>query len=377
MKAIFPRVLAFYFGFLLVPGAHNDAAAEGPKVIRIGGIFDLTSDAGKIWGVAEKSGFELAIKDFRISHPDIEVTAPIEDSHYSSVQSVSALQKLTAVDGVQGVVGPTWEVFTATMPICEATKILCFAPSNNGAEFRNPKRPLRYSFTAWIQEEGYGTELARLANDRHAKRIVIFSAISPYFDFIVDAFLKTVDTPPITVHRLPMDVTDFRSLITVTPDDVDLVVANLDGGTQAYPFYRQWSELKRHRPLFLTHDGGAIFASEPEKIRALNFDIRYSIPVPNTERDALWRERYKAEFHSEPEAPSASVSYDETMILLNCISDTTDKGESSPEALRECVAALHEYSGMSGKITFTKNAVTSRDFEIRRFSDDKTTSTAK
>ena len=117
--------------FLLVGPAESSP-------IKIGGIFDLSSDAGAIWGNSEKDGFLLAIEDFKAAHPDTEIQYRLEDSAYSATASVSAFHKLTSIDGIRLIVGPTWEPFVAVMPLCQSRRVLCFAPSNFGPAFREP-----------------------------------------------------------------------------------------------------------------------------------------------------------------------------------------------------------------------------------------------
>ena len=320
-------------------------APAGAESIVIGGIFDLSSGAGSVWGHAEQNGFSLAIADFEAENPGWTVGRRVEDSAYSNMRAVSALQKLAAVDGVRLLVGPTWEVFAAIMPVCEARHIVCIAPSYNSKAFDDVK--LRYSFTAWFDEREYSRVHAEDVVRRGYRRLAVFGGISPYYDSLVEAFLAHPGVKPFAVERVPEGVRDFRSLIAKLPAGIDALAVFLLADGTAQSFFKQWAELRPDRPDILTDDA-VLYFDPPFDLPGAGFHVSYSVPDLNSDRLAPFEKRYAERFGQPPGAPSAAVAYDSTRILLQCARENS----SAPERVRDCVAAVSGYAGVSGTLTF-------------------------
>jgi ABC-type branched-subunit amino acid transport system substrate-binding protein len=357
MSRLFPSVV---FVLALAAALTGPLFAQGSSnlTIKLGGIFDLTSDAGRLWGTAERNGFLLAIKDFESAHPAVKVEYTIENSAYSNTASVSAFQKLTSLQGAKFIVGPTWEMFVATMPLCERNRIICMAPSNNSREFDSPK--LRYSFTAYFRENGYSDVIAEELNKSAFKNVAVFATVSPYADPLVDNLAAKLERRPSAIHRVLPDHQDFRSLIARTNKETDALVVFLLNSGQLYSFLRQWVESKRVRiPVFT--DDSPLFDAQLEEIRALSLDIRFSQQYFPPLVKNRWEAKYLSEYGNTPEAPSASVAYDETMLLLTCV-----RKDPATPAVRDCIASTTNYPGLSGTVSFGGRQVAQdRKFELR------------
>lgn len=332
--------------------------------IKLGGIFDLSSSSGKVWGDSEKKGFFLAIKDFEKAHPSFKVKALIEDSEYSNQKSVSAFHKLTSIDKVEQIIGPTWETFSALMPLCERSRKLCFAPSYNGSLFRAPKEKLVYSFSVFFEDAGYGEVLAEEVNRLGLKRVALVSANhTEYFEDLTNGFLNKVIVKPLEVVRIGGDLQDMRSVIARLPKDLEALVTFVDAGTQAYPLLRQWVELKGKKVLVFADDGTALFSPEIDKIKALGLDIRYSYPSFEPGVEERWNKKFFDEYSEQPGSPGAVIAYDETMIVLECARKTPGQAEK----IHSCVSQLDGYQGLSGTLSFRAgNSFTGRKYMLKQ-----------
>ena len=341
----------------------STAFADEP--IRIGGIFDLSTAAGAVWGKTERDSFLLAIEDFKAAHPGVNVESPIEDSEYTNTKSITALQKLVSASHVPFVVGPTWEPFTAIVPICEKRKILCFAPSNHSAQFDDPARPLKFSFSAYFEETGYATAITDALKAEGKTKAAVFAAESDYYELLARTFEKYAPVPAITLQRFPPAERDFRAAITRLPADIDSLVLFLDGNGQGYSFLRQWSELRRDTPPIYSHDGIA-YEPQIEEIKKMPFSIRFSnLYFPDDQKSA-WTKKYRARFGHDPESPSGSIAYDETMLILNCAVSKADGSlRSSAEGVAECIRNTNNYVGVSGNLSFNgAQTIRSRKFVL-------------
>ncbi len=337
-----------------------DARADELKDIKIGGLFDLTG-GGAIWGKAESKAFQLACRDFERENPQLRVSCMIEDTMFSSKNTITALQKLSSIDNIRYVIGATWETTVAMMPICEAKRIICISPSYHGKEYYD--RPWRYNFTAWFDDRGYSSALVSQMNERGYKKIAIFAAITPYYDSLVQHFTSNATGTIVATERVILDERDFKSLITKIPRDIDAILMLLDNAGQIQAFLKQWSELRRDRPDVYSDDL-IVYLDPPERIEQYGFTYFYSYPILDDNSVNTFTNHYEAAYAEKPEGSSAVVAYDETRILLQCLK----KEQNISERVRDCVAATHNYSGFSGTISFDgKQTVTNRSIGIKRY----------
>jgi ABC-type branched-subunit amino acid transport system substrate-binding protein len=317
--------------------------AETQREIEIAGLFDLTG-GGAIWGKTEKNAFILACKDFEAKNPQIAVKPVIEDTMFSSRNTVTALHKVTSVNKIPYVVGATWETTVAMMPICEAKRIICISPSYHGKEYYT--KPLRYNFTAWFDDRGYTSALVKEMNERGYKKIAVFAAITPYYDSLVENFLSHTVAKDVVQERMVLDERDFRAMISKVPSNVEAVLMLLDNAGQIQAFLKQWSELRKDRPHIYSDDLIA-YLDPPEDVKRYGFTYRYSYPIFDEKSQQEFLSKYLSAYKEHPEGSSASVTYDETMLLLSCVREN-----EAVDAVRDCIANTKSYKGFSGTFSF-------------------------
>ena len=340
-----------------------DAAAQAPeKILRLGGLFDLSSGAGMQWGVTEKNAALLAIADFERAHPGVKVAFKIEDSSYSNEKSVTALQKLASIDGLRYFIGPTWEVFSAVLPVCERRRLVCLAPSFDNAAFDNPN--LKYAFTLWFDDRGYGSVHAGKINSGPYKKIAVFGSISAYYDALVEAFVERLDRKPLFIQRVGPADRDFRSLIAKVPEAVDAVAVFLLGDGQAQSFWKQWAELRREKPDFFADDGGVLYLDPAIDLKRFGYSIYYSVPDFSEGDLNQFEQAYTNAYGEKPAAFSGAVAYDSVALLLACML----RFDPDSGAVSGCLEATKNYSGLSGNISFSgSHRVSGRRMKILRY----------
>lgn len=336
--------------------------------LRIGGIFDLTG-GGALWGKTERNSFLLACRDFGAKYPDYKVTPIIEDSMFSSRQTVTALHKLISIDKLSSIIGATWETTVPMMPICEAKKIVCVSPSYHGKEYYS--RSWTYNFTAWFDDREYARVLAQRMNDSGIKRVAIFAALTPYYDSLVESFLSETTSTIVTNQRMVLEERDFRSIITKVPRDVDAILMLLDNAGQIQAFLKQWSEIRSDRPPVFSDDL-IVYLEPPDDIHRFGFEFFYSYPLFDQKTSDEFTKRYTQQYGTPPEGSSGAVTYDETMILLGCMR----KPEPST-SVRDCVVSTVGYKGYSGEFSFTgKQTVTNRTIGMKKLTRPGTATSA-
>lgn len=334
------------------------AQSTRPQELRIGGIFDLTG-GGALWGKTERNAFLLACRDFEAKYPEAKVTPIVEDSMFSSRQTVTALHKLISIDKLTSIVGATWETTVPMMPICEAKKVVCISPSYHGKEYYS--RSWSYTFTAWFDDREYARVLAKHMNESGIKRVAIFAALTPYYDSLVESFISDTTSTIVTNERMVLEERDFRSLITKVPHDVDAILMLLDNAGQIQAFLKQWSEIRSDRPRVFSDDL-IVYLDPPDDIHRFGFEFFYSYPLFDKDTSDEFTKRYTHQYGAPPEGSSGAVTYDETMILLRCM-----KNPEPATTVRDCVASTVAHRGYSGELSFNgKQTVTNRKIGMQR-----------
>jgi branched-chain amino acid transport system substrate-binding protein len=334
-------------------------AKPAKRSILVGGIFDLSA-AGKDFGIAEKNGVLLAIDDFHKRQSKIEIKLQVEDSRYSSNQAVTAFQKLTSIDKAQFILGPTWEVCAATVPLCESSHTLCLFPSCNSGLFGASE--LRFSYSFWFDDLAYGSALANFAKENKLQRTALVSATSAYHERVSTGFLDALPSAPEYDQRVDPSTKDFRSLIAKMPAKLDALAVFLLGDGSLQAFLRQWAELRPERPVLLSDDA-LLYAKPAFDLKAAGFPAAHcSQPSLDQAAAQVFATKYKQRFNAEPPAPSAAIAYDAASMLFQCLEFHEP---AQPADIAACIESISLPQGASGAIGFSgEHQLRSRVVEV-------------
>ena len=139
----------------------------------------------------------------------------------------------------------------------------------------------------------------------------------------------------------------------------------LDNAGQIQAFLKQWSELRRDRPVIYSDDLIS-YLDPPEDIAKYGFRYLYSYPIFEEGPLHEFNQRYRSEFHELPQGSSAVVAYDETTLLLSCI-----RRSQTAATVRECLSTTGEYRGLSGTFSFNgKQTASGRQIGIKTLKRD-------
>lgn len=190
------------------------------------------------------------------------------------------------------------------------------------------------------------------------ERVAIFAAVTPYYDSLVEDLLSRVPKSIVSTERVTLEERDFKSILMRVRPDVDGVVMLLDNAGQIQAFLKQWSELRSDRPPVYSDDLIA-YLDPPEDLKKRGFAYFYAHPVLEGSQYSEFVNRYVSTFGEPPLGSSAAVAYDETLLVLGCVSRQPDSA-----AARDCLSATSAYSGASGVISFS-GGQTVRDRQMR------------
>ncbi len=361
---IYSLKIKFLFCLLFLSLLSVTSLASEERRVKIGGVFDLSSASGALWGIDEKDAFLLAIDDLRANNPGVEFDYIIEDSQYLNARSVSAVQKLITVDKVDFIIGPTWEVFAATAPLCEVNKVVCLAPSYNGDIFHSKKIKLNYSFTGFYDEREYSDVLVDEISQRGFQKVGVLSAISTYYETLNNVFKDRYKGEIAFFSEVETTFRDFKTLVNRMPKDLDAIVLFLDGSGQNFQFISQWKQLRGDLPPIYSHDG-IIYEPKFGLINEALPELYVSVPKIEEPYASKWGAKFKDKTGRIPASPSGSIAYDLTFLTAGCFL----RDKTAQSAVPECLRGIRNYDGYSGALTTLPDlqVIGARSFKIEVF----------
>jgi branched-chain amino acid transport system substrate-binding protein len=336
--------------------------AQAPAApVKIGVILPLTGD-GAFWGDNARNALLLAADDINraggIKGRRLELL--IEDGRCDPKASLNAFQKLIDADKTTAVIGEICSSATlAVAPVAERRKIVLLSPCSESADLTNAGQ---YIFRTWTPNNSQARVVARyLRNEVGARRVAVLAVYNGFGQPLADAFREEF-------QRLGGEIAAFE---TYQQGDMD--------------FRAQLLRIRAGAPelIYLVsypNDG----MSAIRQMHALGIDIRVAATSNANSRDFLgplgplaegllladlddtttpdFRARYEQKFARKwPGASScAGVAYDDVMILAKAVAAV---GEASA-AIKDFLAQLKDYHGVSGTITFDENGDLDREHKV-------------
>lgn len=335
-----------HFFFLLCVFATSCTQDSISAPIVIGGIFDLSSSEGARWGKDERDGFLLAFKN----RPDIPLF--VEDGGYSPKKAVSAFRKLVSIHKSNIVIGPTWENFFVTQPMCAQSNLLCISLSSNLGRFDDKSK--RHSLTMWLDERDYARAIAEKIRNENLKRISVVSAQSPYHELLTEQLQFQLEEKISSIKILPTTTNSFRDTIMSLPPDLDGIIILLPQSGGVSQFVRQWNELRNSRPNFFTDDYILYDRTAHSSIRK---QIQYVAPHFDLSRQNQFLIEFEKAYGRIPASPAAAIGFDAGSLILACIGAT---GKISVWDTEKCIRDTKKHEGISGTIDFNGKRAANR-----------------
>lgn len=321
--------------------------ASSPAAIDIGVLLCLSGNCSD-WGSAASKGIQLAASELNegggvLGRP---ITLHIEDTResISGAQAVTAFSKLTAVDGMKLIIGPSWSPGAlAIAPLARELKdVLVITPSASAEEFSRAGANL---FNMRPAERYMTEDLARCLYRKGMRRAAVLTstqaAESTQGRFFRDAFQAAGGTIVRYVETNPAqpDVrTEVTQVVSSRPDAVFLMA------------YNQMIEVAN-----ILHSlgySGQIAAISIDDARVLaaggaleGFVVARALPPS---RD--FTERFSREF-DEPPGLSADNGYDSMLALAKAI---TAAGSTDASFVARKLKEVR-FKGAGGEISFDEN----------------------
>ena len=334
----------------------NSGSASGTeigKTLKIGFNFEETGDVAS-YGTAEQKGAKLAVDEINkaggVDGKQIEVTDKDNKSELSEASTVST--NLVTQAKVNAIIGPATSGGTgAAITNAAKASVPLVTPSGTQDDLTKGQD---YLFRATFIDSFQGKILSKYVTDNlKAKKVVLYyDNSSDYAKGIAKAFQEEYKGEIVATETFASKDTDFQAALTkFKGKDFDALVVP-GYYTEAGKIVNQARGMGIDKPIV----GGDGFNSEefisqatPAAATNVYYVSGYSTSGDMTAKAKKFLEAYKAKYNEEPSMFSA-LAYDSVYMVAEA-----SKGAKNSVDIKENLAKLKDFEGVTGSITMDKN----------------------
>jgi branched-chain amino acid transport system substrate-binding protein len=335
------------------------------REIKIGITLPLTGDAA-IWGQSQKDGYDLALSQInakgRINGQKLVLI--YEDDKGLPKDGVAALQKLISVDKIKLLTGiANSSVALAYIPIINEKKILFIS---SGASSPKLTGASKYFFRTWPSDIAEALAMAKYAHSGlKLNKIAILYINNDYGIGLSEPFKSTFESlggKIVSSENFEQGATDFRTQLTKikasNPEAIYLAGNPVEMG-RAMKQMREMGSRTQVLSISTLNDkevfkiAGAK-AIEGTIITDASFDPQSEDPMAKK-----FMQDFRTMFNHEP-GILANTAYDALIILAYAI----EQAGTEPDKISDYLHAMKDYSGISGKISFSQGGDVNRPIRI-------------
>ena len=356
MKSSYKFVIGLLVLIIIVAGAVF-AGKSNAKQLTIGAILPLTGSVAS-YGTFMKQGMELALAD-AIEQKIVgegEVRIAFEDTAGDPAKGVSAFQKLVAVDSPVAVVSALSGVTLAAKPLANEKHI----PLLNGSAVSTDIEDADdYMFSVLPNADIEGAFLAEAAYGQGKRNIAILyrsDASGKSFSAAFKEKFESLGGKIAIEDTHTPNATDFRANISRLA-----AAKNIDGvfvasyGPEVAQYLKQSYEVGFRKQIY------AYTTFYSPKVLEIAGDaangVFFSSPAFDAGSDdpkaVELRKKIESRYAQKESNYYVASHYDAMRLLIQAIK----AGNATGEGIRNYLANLGEYEGISGKIVFDKNGM--------------------
>ncbi|MCG4823533.1 ABC transporter substrate-binding protein [Streptococcus gordonii] len=334
----------------------NSGSASGTeigKTLKIGFNFEETGDVAS-YGTAEQKAAKLAVDEINkaggVDGKQIEVTDKDNKSELSEASTVST--NLVTQAKVNAIIGPATSGGTgAAITNAAKASVPLITPSGTQDDLTKGQD---YLFRTTFIDSFQGKILSKYVTDNlKAKKVVLYyDNSSDYAKGIAKAFQEEYKGEIVATETFASKDTDFQAALTkFKGKDFDALVVP-GYYTEAGKIVNQARGMGIDKPIV----GGDGFNSEefisqatPAAATNVYYVSGYSTSGDMTAKAKKFLEAYKAKYNEEPSMFSA-LAYDSVYMVAEA-----SKGAKNSVDIKENLAKLKDFEGVTGSITMDKN----------------------
>ena len=334
----------------------NSGSASGTeigKTLKIGFNFEETGDVAS-YGTAEQKAAKLAVDEINkaggVDGKQIEITDKDNKSELSEASTVST--NLVTQAKVNAIIGPATSGGTgAAITNAAKASVPLITPSGTQDDLTKGQD---YLFRTTFIDSLQGKILSKYVTDNlKAKKVVLYyDNSSDYAKGIAKAFQEEYKGEIVATETFASKDTDFQAALTkFKGKDFDALVVP-GYYTEAGKIVNQARGMGIDKPIV----GGDGFNSEefisqatPAAATNVYYVSGYSTSGDMTAKAKKFLEAYKAKYNEEPSMFSA-LAYDSVYMVAEA-----SKGAKNSVDIKENLAKLKDFEGVTGSITMDKN----------------------
>ena len=334
----------------------NSGSASGTeigKTLKTGFNFEETGDVAS-YGTAEQKAAKLAVDEINkaggVDGKQIEITDKDNKSELSEASTVST--NLVTQAKVNAIIGPATSGGTgAAITNAAKASVPLITPSGTQDDLTKGQD---YLFRTTFIDSFQGKILSKYVTDNlKAKKVVLYyDNSSDYAKGIAKAFQEEYKGEIVATETFASKDTDFQAALTkFKGKDFDALVVP-GYYTEAGKIVNQARGMGIDKPIV----GGDGFNSEefisqatPAAATNVYYVSGYSTSGDMTAKAKKFLEAYKAKYNEEPSMFSA-LAYDSVYMVAEA-----SKGAKNSVDIKENLAKLKDFEGVTGSITMDKN----------------------
>jgi len=326
----------------------------GSSNLKLGFVGPMTGDV-KTFGESTKNGFDLAVSEWQAK--GVKIDTVYADDKNDPTESSNAVTKLINQDKVNIIIGSVSS--KCTIPdaaIANSSKVVLISPTST-----NPKvtvgddgKVIDYAFRACFIDPFQGTVMAKFAHDNLKAKTaaVLYDNSNDYTkglaQFFKDSFTKLGGEVSV-FESYGKDDTDFSAVLTkVAAANPDFLFI-----PDYYNKVNLIAKQAREKGVKAIMGGGDGWDSSDLDTTATEggyFSNHYS-PQDTRPEVVEWVKKYKAKYGSEPDA-LATLAYDATNLAITAAQEAKS---NDPTKIKDALAAIKDFKGVSGNLTFDQN----------------------
>lgn len=351
------------------------ACESKPREIRIGVIAPLTGDYAEV-GALAKSTAEMAVQEvndaggLEIGKRKYTVVLVVEDNQSTPEGSTSAARKLINQENVVAIVGPQFS--SNAIPaanVAEGAGVPIIFPISTNPDATAGKQ---FAFRVPFIDPFQGEVLARVAiEDLQAQKVaVLYDVANAYSKGLAEVFKRVFEEAGGQVVAFEIYTIDQQDL---TPQmtrirDSEATVLFLPNVATDLPAQIELASELGIEATFIGGDSWDLvdFTGLEDKVEGAFYGFGFSPEMAN-EKTAAFSEAYKQAYGQEPGGVEL-FNYDAFGILFQALQS---QDEVNAESVRNGLASLGRYTGVTGITEFRGSGDPVRGLVIKQFQGDK------
>lgn len=349
--------------------------SQTPPDITIGLIAPLSGELAETVGQATLRGARLAVSEvneaggIEVGDAGRKVVLAIADDRDSPDEAVAAATRLINEKNVVALVGlPLSRIAIPVADLAERARIPTVSSwSTNPRTTAGKKFVFRVAFTDDFQ----GRVIARFSRETLGANTaaVLYDIASDYNRGLAEIFrqeFEAVGGRVVAFESYTTDEGDFGGQLRHIRDSGAEVLFLPNYDNEVPRQARQGRELGVAAQLMGSDTWGGLSSAEHPELEGAFFTDNWNVALDNPEARSFV-ETYQKTYGSPPSS-AAALSYDATRLVLTAIARL---GRADPESIRDGLANIEKYEGVTGTLQFQGNGDPIRSVVVLQFQSGK------